>query len=85
MIRRLSFLALLCLIACAETVTEVPGTITLDGDTYQTTLRTFQRDDGSTFQRLVVRDGIVTAHCRPDDPLDCRQALRNARRPDIER
>ncbi|MBY5934172.1 hypothetical protein KUV51_14280 [Tateyamaria omphalii] len=66
---------LLCLAACAETVSETGGTFTYRGETYPTTTRQFQRSDGSTYSRMTIRAGAERVSCMPDDPRDCESAL----------
>ena len=78
MIRRiapLSGLAGLALSACTTTIAEEPGTITLRGDTYRTVTRTFQSEDGRTYQRMTVYVGAERVSCIPGDVRDCEVAL----------
>ena len=75
MIRTFAILSVLILSACATTVAEEPGTITLRGETYRTVTRTFQREDGSTCQRMTIYVGAERVSCIPGDIRDCRVAL----------
>ena len=70
-----AILALLALSACAETVSETPGTFTYRGDTYRTVTRTFQREDGSTYDRRTIYLGAERVSCSATDDRDCRVAL----------
>ncbi|MEL6620238.1 MAG: hypothetical protein AAFY39_06875 [Pseudomonadota bacterium] len=75
MIRLLSVLSLLTLAACTETVTETEGTFVDGNDTYRSATRTFQRSDGSTYQRRTIYVGNGRVSCSATDDLDCRGAL----------
>ena len=75
MIRTLATLSVLTLSACSTTIAEEPGTITLRGDTYRTVTRTFQTDDGRTYQRMTVFVGAERVSCIPGDVRDCEVAL----------
>ncbi|MEO0744615.1 MAG: hypothetical protein AAFY49_04635 [Pseudomonadota bacterium] len=75
MIRLLSIAALLAVSACTTTLSEEPGTITLRGDTYRTVTRTFQTNDGRTYQRMTIFVGAERASCIPGDIRDCEVAL----------
>ena len=66
---------LLCLAACAETVTETSGTFTARGETYPTTTRQFQRADGSTYSRMTIQVGAERVSCIPGNRSDCEAAL----------
>ncbi|MEM9870909.1 MAG: hypothetical protein AAF822_06610 [Pseudomonadota bacterium] len=79
MIRLLSIAAIVTLGACSTTVNEEPGTITLRGDTYRTVTRTFQNQDGSTYQRTTIFVGAERASCIPGDIRDCEVALSDIR------
>ncbi|WP_415921678.1 hypothetical protein [Tateyamaria sp. SN6-1] len=75
MIRLISIAAILGLTACTTTINEEPGSITLRGDTYRTVTRTFQTDDGRTYQRMTVYVGAERVSCIPGDVRDCEVAL----------
>ncbi|WP_299691516.1 hypothetical protein [uncultured Tateyamaria sp.] len=75
MIRLLCIAALVSVTACATTTNEEPGSITLRGDTYRTVTRTFQTDDGRTYQRMTIYVGAERVSCIPGDIRDCEVAL----------
>ena len=71
MIRTLCLMSVLTLTACATTIAEESGTITLYGNTYRTVTHTFQAGDGSTYQRMTVYVGNERITCIPGDVRDC--------------
>ena len=75
--------AVLTLVACVTTLSEVPGTFTDRGRTYPTITREFERPDGSTYARMTIIVGNERVSCIPEDVRDCRLAL--ATRPVRER
>ena len=79
MIRSLTVLSFVTLAACSTTIAEEPGTVTIQGNTYPTVTRTFQREDGSTYSRMTIRAGTDRVTCMPDDLADCRTALWESR------
>ncbi|UWR23188.1 hypothetical protein [Sulfitobacter sp. S190] len=69
----------LAIAGCANTVAETREPITLDGRTYNSVVRTFERSDGSTYSVRSVSVGAQFVSCNPADILDCESAVVQAR------
>lgn len=70
-------LACLGLTACAEVVTETPGTFTYLGTEYKSVTRTFASGNGTLDERIIF-NGPDRISCSATDDQDCIAVLRDA-------